>query len=119
MKNQEMQNVVFTAIDIDSLIDKIAKKVLLIIESNIEKQNQNSEYKDLLNTSIKDCNLSVRAYHICWNADIKTLGQLASWKKTDMRKLRNFGIRSEAELENLLNKNHLFFGMNLSKYGIK
>jgi DNA-directed RNA polymerase subunit alpha len=119
MKNHQMQNVVFTAIDIDSLIEKIAKKVLLIIESNIEKQNQYSEYNDLLNTPIEDCDLSVRAYRVCLNAEIKTLGQLASWKKTDIRKLRNFGMKSEAELENLLNKNHLFFGMNLSKYGIK
>jgi DNA-directed RNA polymerase subunit alpha len=115
MKNQEIQNVVFTAIDIDMLIEKIAKKVLLIIESNIQKQNEYSEHKDLLNTPIADCGLSIRAYRICWNAEIKTLGQLASWDKTDMRKLRNFGMKSEAELEKLLNKNGLFFGMNLKK----
>ena len=119
MKNQEMENVIFTAIDIETLIEKIAKKILLIIESNIEKQNQDSEYKNLLNTPIANCDLSIRAYNVCRNAEIKTLGELASWKKTDMKKLRNFGMKSEAELENLLNKNHMFFGMNLSKYGIK
>jgi len=119
MKNQEMQNVVFTAIDIDSLIDKIAKKVLLIIESNIEKQNQNSEYKDLLNTPLASLDISVRAYNVCRHADIKTLGQLASIKRDDLRKIRNCGMRSDLELETLLNKNNLFFGMNLSKYGIK
>jgi DNA-directed RNA polymerase alpha subunit len=119
MKNQEMQNVVFTAIDIDILIEKIAKKVLLIIESNIEKQNQDSEYKDLLNKPIKDCDLSIRAYRVCWNAEIKTLGELASIKRDDIIKLRNCGRKSELEFETLLNKNHLFFGMNLSKYKIK
>ena len=116
---KEMQNVIFTAIDIDSLIEKIAKKVLLIIESNIEKQNQYSEYRDLLNTSLMSIDIGIRAYNVCRNADIKTLGQLASIKKNDLVKMRNCGNRSIIELETILNKYHLTFGMNLSKYGIK
>jgi DNA-directed RNA polymerase alpha subunit len=119
MKNTEMENVILTAIDIDFLIDKIAKKVLLIIESNIEKQSQDSEYKDLLNTSLRSFRISVRAYNVCKSADIKTLGQLASIKRDDLRKIRNCGMRSDLELETLLNKHQLTFGMNLSKYGIK
>jgi DNA-directed RNA polymerase subunit alpha len=119
MKNQEMQNVVFTAIDIDSLIEKIAKKVLLIIESNIEKQNHYTQYEDLLNKAISDCDLSIRAYRVCWNAEIKTLGELASVKRDDLIKLRNCGRKSQLEFETLLNKHNLTFGMNLSKYGIK
>ena len=119
MKKTELENVIFTAIDIDILIEKIAKKVLLIIESNIEKQNQNSEYKDLLNTLLTSLDMSVRAYNVCKSADIKTLGQLASMKRDDLRKIRNCGMRSDLELETLLNKHHLTFGMNLSKYGIK
>lgn len=115
MKNQEIQNVVFTAIDIDSLIQKIAEKVLSIIKQETDDQNKSSKYQDLLNKPIKDCDLSIRAYNICWNADIKTLGELASYEKSDIRKLRNFGMKSEAELEKLLNKNHLFFGINLKK----
>ena len=114
-----MENVVFTAIDIDSLIEKIAKKVLLIIESNIEKQNQNSEYKDLLNTPLTSIDISIRAFNVCRNADIKTLGQLASIKRSELVKMRNCGRRSEIELETILNNHHLTFGMNLSKYGIK
>jgi len=119
MKNQQIQNVVFTAIDIDTLIEKIAKKVLLIIESNIENQNQQSEFKDLLNTSIMDLDISVRAYNICKKAGIKTLGELASRKISELKKLRNWGIRTESQLTDLLAKHNLFFGMNLSKYNIK
>jgi len=119
MKNQEMQNVIFTAIDIDILIEKIAEKVLLIIESNIEKQNQDSEYKDLLNTSLRSFGISVRAYNVCKCADIETIGQLASIKREVFRKMRNCGMRSDLELETLLNKHKLTFGMDLSKYGIK
>lgn len=119
MKNQQIQNVVFTAIDIDILIEKIAKKVLLMIESNIENQNQQSEFKDLLNTSLMSLDISVRAYNNCKSADIKTLGELASWKISELRKLRNFGMRSESELTDLLAKHNLSFGMNLSKYNIK
>ena len=119
MKNQEIKNVIFTAIDIDTLIEKIAKKVVLIIESNIENHNQQSEFKDLLNTSLMSLDISVRAYNNCKNANIKTLGELASWKISELRKLRNFGMRSEYELTELLAKNRLSFGMNLSKYNIK
>jgi DNA-directed RNA polymerase subunit alpha len=116
---KEMENVIFTAIDIEILIEKIAKKVLLIIESNSEKQNQSSECEDLLNKPIADCGLSIRAYRVCWNAEIKTLGELASIKKDDLIKLRNCGRKSQLEFETLLNKNNLFFGINLSKYKIK
>ena len=119
MKKTEMENVILTAIDIDFLIDKIAKKVLLIIESNIEKQNQNSEYQDLLNTSLMSLDIGIRPYNVCRNADIKTLGELASIKRADLRKMRNCGRHSIMELESLLNKHNLTFGMNLSKYGIK
>jgi DNA-directed RNA polymerase alpha subunit len=119
MKNTQMENVVFTAIDIDSLIEKIAKKVLLIIETSIENHNQQTEYKDLLNTPLTSLDISIRAFNVCRNADIKTLGQLASIKRAELVKMRNCGRHSIIELENLLNKYHLTFGMNLYKYGIK
>ena len=119
MKNQEIQNVVFTAIDINTLIEKIAEKVLSIIESNIEKQNQDSEFNDLLNTPLMSLKIGRRPYNICKNADIKTLGELASIKKDTFYTMINCGGRTISDLETLLNKYHLTFGMNLSKYNIK
>jgi len=39
--------------------------------------------------------------------------------KYQLRKIKNYGKSTELELENLLNKHNLFFGMDLSKYNIK
>ena len=60
--------------------------------------------------------LSVRAYNCLKAADIKTLGDLASLDISDMMKFRNFGKKSLAELEQLINDKNLSFGMDLSKY---
>ena len=119
MKQTETENLIFTAINIDTLIEKIAKKVLLKIQTDIENLNQKMEYKILLNTLIDDLDIGIRAYNVCRSLNIKTLGQLASMNKYQLRKIKNYGKSTELELENLLNKHNLFFGMNLSKYNIK
>ena len=40
MRQTETENLIFTAINIDTLIEKIAKKVLLMIQTDIENLNQ-------------------------------------------------------------------------------
>lgn len=72
--------------------------------------------RKLLKTSLADLDLSVRAYNCLKAADIKTLGDLASLDISDMMKFRNFGKKSLAELEQLINDKNLSFGMDLSKY---
>ena len=72
--------------------------------------------RKLLKTSLADLDLSVRAYNCLKAADIKTLGDLAGLDISDMMKFRNFGKKSLAELEQLINDKNLSFGMDLSKY---
>jgi len=72
--------------------------------------------RKLLKTSLADMDLSVRAYNCLKAADIKSLGDLVSLEISDMMKFRNFGKKSLAELEQLVQEKGLTFGMDLSKY---
>lgn len=72
--------------------------------------------RKLLKTSLGDLDLSVRAFNCLKAADVKTLGDLARLEISDMMKFRNFGKKSLAELEQLIQEKGLTFGMDLSKY---
>ncbi|MCH7412699.1 DNA-directed RNA polymerase subunit alpha [Belliella sp. R4-6] len=72
--------------------------------------------RKLLKTSLGDLDLSVRAFNCLKAADVKTLGDLAKLEISDMMKFRNFGKKSLAELEQLIQEKGLTFGMDLSKY---
>lgn len=72
--------------------------------------------RKLLKTSIADLDLSVRAYNCLKAADIETLGDLAALDISDMMKFRNFGKKSLAELEQLIQDKGLTFGVDIAKY---
>lgn len=72
--------------------------------------------RKLLKTPLGDLDLSVRAFNSLKAADVKTLGDLARLEISDMMKFRNFGKKSLAELEQLIQEKGLTFGMDLSKY---
>jgi DNA-directed RNA polymerase subunit alpha len=72
--------------------------------------------RKLLKTSLNDLDLSVRAYNCLKAADVKSLGDLVRLDISDMMKFRNFGKKSLAELEQLVQEKNLQFGMDLSKY---
>lgn len=72
--------------------------------------------RKLLKTSLSDLDLSVRAFNCLKAADVKTLGDLAKLEISDMMKFRNFGKKSLAELEQLIQEKGLTFGMDLTKY---
>jgi DNA-directed RNA polymerase subunit alpha len=72
--------------------------------------------RKLLKTNLGDLDLSVRAFNCLKAADVKTLGDLAKLEISDMMKFRNFGKKSLAELEQLIQEKGLTFGMDLSKY---
>ncbi|AWW30013.1 DNA-directed RNA polymerase subunit alpha [Echinicola strongylocentroti] len=72
--------------------------------------------RKLLKTPLSDLDLSVRAFNCLKAADVKTLGDLAKLEISDMMKFRNFGKKSLAELEQLIQEKGLQFGMDISKY---
>ncbi len=72
--------------------------------------------RQLLKTKLVDMDLSVRALNCLKSAEVETLGELVVFSKNDLLKFRNFGKKSLSELDELLEKHHLSFGMDISKY---
>ena len=66
--------------------------------------------------SIDELELSVRSYNCLTDAKVKTIGELARKKESEMLKFRNFGKKSLAELNKVLKEKSLEFGMDVDKY---
>ncbi len=72
--------------------------------------------RQLLKTKLVDMDLSVRALNCLKAADVETLGELVAYNRNDLLKFRNFGKKSLAELDELVNTKGLEFGMNTAKF---
>jgi len=72
--------------------------------------------RQILKTRLVDLDLSVRALNCLKAADVDTLGELVAFNKNDLLKFRNFGKKSLAELDELVETKGLEFGMNTAKY---
>ena len=93
----------------------------IIIEEQ-EKSNSSAldeeilRMRQLLNSRLSDMDLSVRALNCLKAAEVDTLGQLVKYHRNDLLKFRNFGKKSLTALDELLERNGLAFGMDISKY---
>jgi DNA-directed RNA polymerase subunit alpha len=67
--------------------------------------------KKLLNMSVNEIELSVRAANCLNNANITTVGQLAMKSEAEMLKYRNFGKKSLNEIKDKLTALGLALGM--------
>jgi len=77
-----------------------------------QAQNQeNQRLKKLLNMSVNEIELSVRAANCLNNANITTVGQLAMKTEQEMLKYRNFGKKSLNEIKDKLQQLELGLGM--------
>ena len=77
-----------------------------------QQQNQeNQKLKKLLNMSVNEIELSVRAANCLNNANITTVGQLAMKSEQEMLKYRNFGKKSLNEIKEKLTGLSLSLGM--------
>jgi DNA-directed RNA polymerase subunit alpha len=72
---------------------------------------ENQKMKKLLNMSVNEIELSVRAANCLNNANITTVGQLAQKTEQEMLKYRNFGKKSLNEIKEKLNGLGLSLGM--------
>jgi len=72
--------------------------------------------RQLLKTELTEFGLSVRALNCLKTAEVFTLGELVTFKKSDMLKFRNFGKKSLTELEELVKDKGLTFGYDTEKY---
>ncbi|MFZ5807003.1 MAG: DNA-directed RNA polymerase subunit alpha [Verrucomicrobiota bacterium] len=80
-------------------------------EAKKEVSQENSALKKLLNMSVNEIELSVRAANCLNNANITTVGQLASKSEAEMLKYRNFGKKSLNEIKDKLQQLGLSLGM--------
>jgi DNA-directed RNA polymerase subunit alpha len=74
---------------------------------------ENSKLKKLLNMSVNEIELSVRAANCLNNANITTVGQLAAKTEAEMLKYRNFGKKSLNEIKDKLQQLGLGLGMKI------
>ncbi len=98
------------------------EKITVEVEEKSPTQQIDEEFlrvRQLLKKKLVDLDLSVRALNCLKSADVNTLGDLVSYQKEDLLKFRNFGKKSLAELENLLDNLNLDFGMDVRKYRLE
>jgi DNA-directed RNA polymerase subunit alpha len=72
---------------------------------------ENLKLKKLLNMSVNEIELSVRAANCLNNANITSVGQLAQKTEAEMLKYRNFGKKSLNEIKDKLQ--HLGLGLGM------
>ena len=84
-----------------------------------ELDEESLRMRHLLNTKLSDMGLSVRAYNCLKAADIDTFADLVSYSRAELMKFRNFGRKSLNEIDQLVEKVHLSFGMDVRKYNIE
>ena len=78
-----------------------------------EQSEENAALKKLLNMSVNEIELSVRAANCLNNANITSVGQLALKSEAEMLKYRNFGKKSLNEIKDKLQELGLGLGMSL------
>ena len=96
----------------------------LSLESSIESESKELDeeslhMRHLLLTKLSDMGLSVRAYNCLKAADIDTFADLVSYSRSELMKFRNFGRKSLNEIDLLVEKMKLSFGMDVTKYNIE
>jgi len=78
-----------------------------------KQDDEKAKLKKLLNMSVNEIELSVRAANCLNNANITTVGQLAMKTEAEMLKYRNFGKKSLNEIKEKLAGLGLTLGMNI------
>ena len=85
-------------------------------EAPAESSEENAALKKLLNMSVNEIELSVRAANCLNNANITTVGQLAMKTEAEMLKYRNFGKKSLNEIKDKLVELGLGLGLTFEPY---
>ena len=90
------------------------------LESESKELDEDSlRMRHILLSKLSDQGLSVRAYNCLKAADIDTFADLVSYSRAELIKFRNFGRKSLNEIDVLVEKMKLSFGMDVTKYNIE
>jgi DNA-directed RNA polymerase subunit alpha len=87
------------------------KNAVQFEEAATKEDDEKSKLRKLLNMSVNEIELSVRAANCLNNANITTVGQLAMKTEQEMLKYRNFGKKSLNEIKDKLSALGLALGM--------
>ena len=98
--------------------EKILLETVEEVVSN-ELDEESLRMRHLLLTKLSDMELSVRALNCLKAAGIETFADLVSHQRVELMKFRNFGKKSLTEIDKLIERLKLTFGMDVTKYNIE
>ena len=98
--------------------EKISLETTTEVESK-ELDEESLRMRHLLLTKLSDMELSVRALNCLKAANIETFADLVSHQRSELLKFRNFGKKSQSEIDAIVDRLKLSFGMDISKYNIE
>lgn len=109
----------------ETLGERIENEKKLTLEERRKYLEETDDICKLLSTKVvlasykdyrgNEKNLSVRALNCLYAANIKTVGDLVTYTKTSLLKLRNFGKKTLWELDDFINYHNLSFGMDVKE----
>ncbi|NLD22147.1 MAG: DNA-directed RNA polymerase subunit alpha [Bacteroidales bacterium] len=97
--------------------EKITLEAPVEVE-NKELDEESLRMRHLLLTKLSDMELSVRALNCLKAANIETFADLVSHQRSELMKFRNFGKKSLNEIDLLVDRLKLNFGMDITNYNI-
>ena len=95
---------------LDVFVDYAGEETLEFEDTEKKDADERERLRKLLNMSVNEIELSVRAANCLNNANISTVGELASKTEADMLKYRNFGKKSLTEIKDKLKELGLCLG---------
>ena len=93
------------------VFDQISEEQIEFESHSKEVSEEQNRLKNLLSMSVNEIELSVRAANCLNNANITTVGELATKSEPEMLKYRNFGKKSLNEIKAKLEQLGLSLGM--------
>jgi len=116
---QEAANILIYHFKLFTDDNKISLESNTVEADSRELDEESLRMRHLLLTKLSDMGLSVRAYNCLKAADIDTFADLVSYSRNELMKFRNFGRKSLNEIDLLVEKMKLSFGMDVTKYNIE
>jgi DNA-directed RNA polymerase subunit alpha len=97
------------------VFDKVTEESVEFESEKSEVSEEQNKLRKLLNMSVNEIELSVRAANCLNNANITTVGELAMKSEQEMLKYRNFGKKSLNEIKAKLEQLGLSLGMKIDE----
>lgn len=97
------------------VFDRVSAESVEFEDEQAEVSEEQNKLRKLLNMSVNEIELSVRAANCLNNANITTVGELAMKSEQEMLKYRNFGKKSLNEIKAKLEQLGLSLGMKIDE----